>query len=229
MAAFGAFGKIPAVGDFFQLDLPPGFVGPWDLWLQEGLLAARAILADRWQDCFLSAPIWRFTLAPGLAGQAAVQGVLMASVDRSGRLFPLTLLGPLRGATPPDVLTAHWAAEECFTQLETIALEALEDSMTRATLAELLRTVDGVNALRAPPVSRSAPAVALRSTADLGTALSTRLAGASYPKPSIWTAILTQDRLLYVQDGLPSPARMADLYDSDSALWQDALTVGALP
>lgn len=228
MAGFGAFGKIPAVGDFLQLGPPPGFVGPWDRWVQEGLLASRAILGGRWQECFLSAPIWRFTLAPGLASPAAVQGVLMASVDRSGRQFPLTLAGSLRGAAPPDILAAHWAAEQSFTDLETIALEALEDSMTPATLAERLRSVIGVEALRAPSLARSATAVALRGPGDLAAALAARLAGAGYPRPSIWTALLPEEALLYVQDGLPSPTRMADFYDSDAALWQGALTEGAL-
>ena len=229
MAGFGAFGKIPAVADFFQLGLPPGFVGPWDRWVQEGLLASRAILAERWQACFFSAPIWRFTLAPGLAGPAAVQGVLMASVDRSGRQFPLTLAGPLRGVTPPDVLAAHRAAEQSFAGLEAIALEALEDSMTRAILAGRLLTVPGVDARRGAPVTRSAGAVAVRGKGDLADALAARLAGAGYPKPSIWTAILPEDGLLFVQNGLPLPARMADLYDSDAALWHAALTEGALP
>ena len=41
--------------------------------------------------------------------------------------------------------------------------------------------------------------------------------------------MLREDELLYIQDGLPSPTRMADFYDSDAALWQDALTEGALP
>jgi len=229
MAGFGAFGKIPAAGDFFQLALPPGFVGPWDRWLQEGLLAARAILAERWQGCFLSAPIWRFTLAPGLAGPAAVQGVLMASVDRLGRQFPLTLVGALRGATPPDILAAHLAADHSFAVLEDVALEALEDSMTRATLAERLQAVSPVEARLAPPMLHAAGALALRGDGCMATALAARLAGGGYAQPSIWTAILPQDSLLYVQNGLPSPARMADLYDSDAALWQNALTEGATP
>ncbi len=229
MAGFGAFGKIPALGDFFQLALPPGFVGPWDRWLQEGLLAARAILAERWQGCFLSAPIWRFTLAPGLAGPAAVQGVLMASVDRSGRQFPLTLVAPLRGAWHPDVLAAHLAGSQSFAALEDVALDALDDSMTRATLAERLLTVSLVEAQPAQPVNQIASAVPIRGKGDLTAALMARLAGAGFAQPSIWTAILPQDTLLYVQDGLPPPTRMADLYDSDAALWQDTVTEGATP
>ncbi len=27
---FGAFGKMPSVGDFFRIGVPPGFVASWD-------------------------------------------------------------------------------------------------------------------------------------------------------------------------------------------------------
>jgi len=39
----------------------------------------------------LSAPVWRFQLAPGVCGPLAWRGLFFASVDRVGRYFPLTL------------------------------------------------------------------------------------------------------------------------------------------
>ncbi len=96
---FAAFGKMPALGDFFRLNPPPGFVPVWDAWLQAGLLAARAQLGDRWDACYMSAPIWRFSLAAGLAGPAPLLGVMMPSVDRVGRQFPLTLVVPVPAAS----------------------------------------------------------------------------------------------------------------------------------
>ncbi|NJK42670.1 MAG: type VI secretion system-associated protein TagF [Aquincola sp.] len=80
-ARFGAFGKMPSLGDFLRMDLPSGFIDPWDRWLQEGILSVRASLGEAWQDCYFSAPIWRFNLSPGLAGAAAVMGVMMSSVE----------------------------------------------------------------------------------------------------------------------------------------------------
>jgi type VI secretion system protein ImpM len=38
----------------------------------------------------MEAPVWRFALAPGLCGAAGVVGVMLPSVDRAGRYFPLT-------------------------------------------------------------------------------------------------------------------------------------------
>jgi type VI secretion system protein ImpM len=88
----GWYGKLPALGDFASRRLPPEFVEPWDRWLAGGLATWRERDAD-WLDAFLAAPTWRFALgadvpfdrSPGYAG------VLMPSVDRVGRYFPLTV------------------------------------------------------------------------------------------------------------------------------------------
>lgn len=120
---------MPGLGDFFRIALPTAFTRPWDSWLQRSLGDARAALGARWQDAYMSAPIWRFSLAGGLAGHA-VSGVLMPSVDRVGRMFPLTVAG--QGAP----LTAR-----TFAALEDIALATLEGDVTRDALAEALAQV----------------------------------------------------------------------------------------
>jgi len=86
----GFFGKLPWLGDFVTRDLPVSFVTPWDGWLQAGMAATRDGLGEAWVDRFLTAPIWRFLLPAGCAGPA-MAGVLMPSVDRVGRSFPLTI------------------------------------------------------------------------------------------------------------------------------------------
>ena len=137
---FGAFGKIPALGDFFRIAPPAGFVEVWDGWLQHGILDARARLGARWDACYLSAPIWRFSLDAALAGPHAVCGVLMPSVDRVGRQFPLTLMAAV--AHPPPGFHDHDTAAATYAALETIALRTLDDDhMRRETLAALLAEV----------------------------------------------------------------------------------------
>src|SRR5262249_46631544 len=59
--------------------------------LQDVVPAARAALGDGWLDTYLTMPIWRFTFLPGLVGSSGWAGVLMPSVDRGGRHFPLTV------------------------------------------------------------------------------------------------------------------------------------------
>jgi len=91
MATCGFYGKLPGEGDFVTRRLPWEFTSAWDDWLQQGMQASRAALGEGWLNLYLSAPIWRFQLAPGVCGPLAWRGLFFASVDRVGRYFPLTL------------------------------------------------------------------------------------------------------------------------------------------
>ena len=87
----GFYGKVPVLGDFVSQRLPISFIKNWDTWLQNGLSASQQELGDDWLDIYLTSPIWRFALRPGVCGADACAGILMPSVDRVGRYFPLTL------------------------------------------------------------------------------------------------------------------------------------------
>jgi len=91
MGTCGFYGKLPGEGDFVTRRLPWEFTAAWDDWLQQGMQASRAALGEGWLERYLSAPIWRFQLAPGVCGPLAWRGLFFASVDRVGRYFPLTL------------------------------------------------------------------------------------------------------------------------------------------
>ena len=118
----GIFGKLPTRGDFVRSGLPRDFVDRWDTWLSGVMAATRAQAGDAWLPAFLEAPIWRFTLPAGLCGTGAVLGLMMPSVDRAGRYFPLTLAAV--GAVPGFVIDA--AAEAWLDQCEAAGLAALE-------------------------------------------------------------------------------------------------------
>jgi type VI secretion system protein ImpM len=120
----GWYGKLPALGDFAGRRLPPAFIRTWDAWLQDVLQATRAMLGTPWLDYYLTTPIWRFVLLPGLVGPTGWAGVLMPSVDRVGRAFPLTIAVAL-----PTAAAAAHAVFECaawFASLEDAALTALD-------------------------------------------------------------------------------------------------------
>jgi len=128
-AAAGFYGKLPSLGDFVTRRLPAQFVQPWDLWLRESLATSKAQLADGWLDHYLTSPLWRFALSPGIAGQSGWAGVLMPSVDRVGRYYPLTLACPLPLGTNPFqfLCTPEW-----FERAETLALTGLEETFDLA-------------------------------------------------------------------------------------------------
>jgi len=86
----GIFGKLPAKRDFVSYGLTRPFLDGWEQWLQAGIAESRHALGEAWKDIYLTLPIFRFWVGPGVFGQAAA-GAIMASVDGVGRYFPLTL------------------------------------------------------------------------------------------------------------------------------------------
>ena len=111
----GWYGKLPTNGDFVTRRLPAAFIEPWDAWLNAMITGSREHLGSRWRETFLSAPAWRFVLAPGVIGLQGWAGLIVPSVDPVGRYFPLTVASglPARSIDPVATLVrAHnWYAE----------------------------------------------------------------------------------------------------------------------
>lgn len=216
---YGAYGKLPALGDFVRIGLGRDFVSAWDEWLQSGLLALSESLGEQWEALYMSAPIWRFSLQAGDAGPAPVSGVMMPSVDRVGRKFPLTLAAQQDGGGVG--LMAHLSRDTTFVQLENLVLASLEDSMTVDSLREGLEVIQPVEA----------PAVVLQGGGDLTVArvsgegasqagLAAALASNGFDGQSLWSAHLDGDCRLLACNGLPGPDGLAALFDLDAAIWK---------
>lgn len=139
----GFYGKLPARGDFVTRRLPRGFVEPWDAWLQGGLASASDQLREHWPTPYLEAPLWRFLVSAGVCGNEVVAGVVMPSVDRVGRYFPLTLAAPMGDCAAPTRTIVDGAA--WYERVEELALSALADD---ADFEAFDRDSEGVTALR---------------------------------------------------------------------------------
>ena len=211
---------MPALGDFFRFDIDPGFVSAWDRWLQIGLPQVRADLGRRWTECYTTAPIWRFTLTAGLAGSGGAQGVVMPSVDRVGRQFPLTLATDLPAGH--SALLAHLSATSAFEALEIVALEALDDAMTRDCLAERVRAIRSAPIPRMPPCVLTPGFMALRLSdgTDPGHATAALAAPGGFRSPSVWSTVLDGDVRMMLAEGLPDLRRMRALFDLDADIWR---------
>lgn len=120
----GFFGKLPARGDFIGRHLPKSFLDPWDTWLQAAIAQSRTQLAEMWREYYCTSPIWRFALGPGSCGPVGYTGILMPSVDRVGRYYPLAITIPLEPASPLFALPL--TAEPWFLQAEQLALMGLD-------------------------------------------------------------------------------------------------------
>lgn len=214
--AFGAFGKMPALGDFFRINLSSSVVDPWDQWLQTGLLEARENLGERWDDCYMSAPIWRFTLSPGLIEQGGAIGVLMASVDRVGRQFPLSLLAaPLHELDP---VRDHFADPLIFEALEAVALDALDDEMTREVLTERLGAIV-FSYSSVTHDTQGSGARAFECSGNPAAALAAEELRHGFSQPSIWSAAHDGKTRVLTCEGLPDATWITALFDSAAPAW----------
>jgi type VI secretion system protein ImpM len=163
----GFFGKLPGRGDFVRRDLPNAFVDTWDAWVQQGMEASRATLGDAWLDSWLCAPIWRFAIPQGICGPDAWAGVMMPSVDRAGRYFPLTLAAP----APAGVPSAAMLSGEWITALEAAALSALGEDTDFDRFGETVLAIPAF-----PPIRAEAWVGGWRARARHGDAAATMVA-----------------------------------------------------
>ena len=136
----GWHGKLPSLGDFASRRLDTSFIEPWDGWLAAGLLALREGRPEAWLGDYLGSPSWRFLLMPGVlagdAGKQAWAGVLMPSVDRVGRYFPLTLVQPLHGGPgSTQEMAGLW---QWLARLDELARDAMFEDWTADRLEQEL-------------------------------------------------------------------------------------------
>ena len=222
---FGAFGKMPSVGDFFRFGVPPGFVTAWDSWVQHGMLEVQSALGDDWDRHYMSAPIWRFCLSPGLAGPQKVIGVLMPSVDRVGRRFPLTLMAALQ--TPGPAQLDHFSEEALFVRLEDLALDALDDSMTREKLENDLAAIVPPDMRPNTPLRSAGNSLILTQAGPVGLLpdLASGLLSGRFERPSLWSAVINDVPRMMICEGLPQGSDMQGLFNLTACIWSEAKPV----
>ena len=218
----GFYGKMPLLGDFVSRRLPASFVRPWDEWLQQSILKSREDLGPVWLDAFLTSPLWRFILSPGVCGPNARAGVLMPSVDKVGRYFPLTVACCLRHdeILPEFVFTgADW-----FSRLESLALSALESDfdfdrfdreLERQLLEQVLPTELSRSANRNSPREHESNRTQIAALDNLGGAIvdfEARISSITGSGYSIWFTDGSElvNSSLRVFAGLPDPAAFTE-------------------
>lgn len=120
----GFFGKLPSNGDFIQRRVAQGFLDIWDPWLQECVHGSRQALQESWLSTYLTSPVWRFILGDAVCGSGAYAGILVPSVDRVGRYFPMTVVAQVEIDSNPLLLATRYSS--WFDALESLVVNALE-------------------------------------------------------------------------------------------------------
>lgn len=227
----GFFGKLPSHGDFVSRRLPQGFLQSWDEWLQNVIACSREQLGDAWLEVYLTSPIWRFALSPNLVGEQSWTGILMPSVDRVGRYFPLTIAASVGPDLP--LLQLIETADPWFERLDEIALATLqeEESLDLDELAEQLVELGApVSDTILQPIKRQPrqPKLAMRSSVvsidnlvSVLPALTTRLLSATLNAYGIWWT-RGSDRItpsVLITEGLPPVQGFAALMDGQWEVW----------
>lgn len=218
----GYFGKVTSHGDFVGQRLAPSFRQPWDDWLQESIQHSRLLMGPDWLTTYLSSPIWRFALAPGVSGKHGWAGLLMPSVDRVGRHFPLTLAVAIAESSAlPDYVTQQ---SSWYDRLEDLALSSLRKDFSLAGFDAALSTIAvPFDVLAATTHNVYGPAhtvIALTTPSGVGPAphgesLFKTIASAALRGQGLWWTDGSQQvsPCLLVCRGLPAPATFAAMLD----------------
>ncbi len=103
------YGKLPARGDFAGRGLPARWRSDWDGWLQRGIaLAAAALDGAALRERLATFAPWRYLALP--AHGEVWCGIMVASRDRVGRAFPLTLAERFAAPASPHGSAARLAS-----------------------------------------------------------------------------------------------------------------------
>jgi type VI secretion system ImpM family protein len=218
----GFFGKLSTRGDFVCRHLAPAFKSTLDKWLSTSIATSKRQMRDAWLPAYLKAPLWRSVLGPGIAGPHPAIGVMMPSVDRVGRYFPLVLAAELPECRAPVRLFR--SAGAWFTAAEAVLLSSLEDDCD-------IDAFDNRALALAPPSYDHAgtqpgtglACIALDEGGDLADAY-TRFIDeltADSARFSMWWTLGSDDvkAALLVGRGLPAPTDFAALLDGHWRNW----------
>lgn len=223
----GFYGKVTTHGDFVTRRLPRSFIDSWDEWLQVGLQHSKQRLGNAWLQTYLTAPIWRFAVDSGVLDRQAWAGVVMPSVDRVGRHFPLTIAGPNFG----HPRTLEWLRDgnPWYENLEDLALSSLGEGFQLERLEATLQATPSLTHIMATTnpsngrgIINGPTCLGLSSFSQLGgvlPGLTQDLAQLALHGHTLWWTEGSEKikPALLVCRGMPSPAQCCAMMDGN---WQ---------
>lgn len=133
------FGKIPAVGDFCGDSMPQAVESELDRWISDCLRNCEQLYGQDWLQLYFSAPMSGFYWPSGVCrslGQNHAVGILMPSVDKAGRAYPLIVLQVLEPQPNPEQTKV--SLQQWLMKVHTICSQTLEDDWPPEALNQAL-------------------------------------------------------------------------------------------
>ena len=155
----GFFGKVPTLGDFVDRRLPKAVLSHFDTWLQGGIAHSQEVLGGDWLNTYLTSPVWHFALSPGVCDQNSWTGVLMPSVDKVGRYFPMVIAKSHSLDIVP--MQSFIVLREWFDRAAALALSCLGEEYAFEEFDRSLETLEYPTATTReakPPIPDAVPA-----------------------------------------------------------------------
>lgn len=236
MNQLGYYGKTPHRGDFVRFNLPQIFITAWDDWLQQLMAFGKEQHPD-WSDQFSQAPVVRFMLSSGMAGNCAWAGLMKPSCDKVGRQFPFTLAMSLPPGTCP--VKDMQSLDAWFDQAQLVMDQAFSAQYDFNQLQEALGEFRSSMPVEPPDVSAEQQvhcpellslslhdtAANLSQPAALATLLDSVLAQ-TISEYSLWTRSDTHHSRLLLNAGLPVAHAALALFNDQ---WQNTQTLTVSP
>ena len=223
VASPGFFGKIPARGDFVARRLDHAFRTGFDTWLQRSIDVSRRQLGQAWLPAYLNAPLGRCIGGPGRCGPEAALGVMMPSVDRVGRYFPLVLAAQLPDCLSP--VSMFRSARPWFEAAEQLILTSLDDGFDFDVFD---RETQAIGIPDYPHCGEGKRPVSMRLTlpddadpADTYAQILDQVVVGTEARFSLWWTLGSEqvDASLLIGAGLPSPTSFTAFLDGQWSQW----------
>lgn len=136
----GYYGKLPQRGDFLYFNINRQFKVVLDNWFQNGLRLLQSAYSESWEHVFMKGAHWRYAYYTPTISDNAFVGVIIPSLDRSGRYFPFSIMATLplntRELCHPDAI---------LSLLEERAIEVIHQVISIDDLNEFVKHFNHVN------------------------------------------------------------------------------------
>lgn len=220
---WGYIGKMPAKGDFVKDGLSQTFCNRWYDWLQAVIAVSKEQLDEEWNNYFLTAPVWHFSLDVSYLEDSTYVGTLIPSVDSSGRYFFFTVAQAV-----PGKATQYWVHNEWTQESQELALAVLEDDFRFDTWQAKIKQKESDSLLLNVPVEDQkvellyeSPLSQVFSTInrEKGSALLSYFVNEQRKTPCYWWTEGSEhiEPCMFISNGLPSIGQFSAMLDG---LWQ---------